>query len=267
MSFVTTEEFNKLVARVESLEAANKGLEATVTELSFRLSVNEAAKKVTKPAADKKRGKTTPATPVEEVVEAPEEKQAEEEVKEVKDVKDVKETKKQPKREGKKDKVKAEPKDDDAKVGQEKPVTDVKSKTNINYSDNMNIMEFFKSNYLRYEPVINSIETVKAATDKKVKENQKFAKKTLEDQHRSKGHIVWLLLRNTSDLSKVDEVKAGKILKLIESEKEKASKGDELPEVPTIDAEQKNTVEINGKAIVITDDEVSKHLTPEDESD
>lgn len=146
-------------------------------------------------------------------------------------------------------------------------ITDtVKSTSKVVFTEGMNIMEYFKSNYGRYETLVLSIATLKKGIDDKAAADKKSAKKSPEEQLRSRAHNVWLAMRNSKAAPEADQLKIKELVRLIESERDKLKNGEKLGDTVSLDTHQKNMVELGGNTAIIGDDEVNKRLEPEDEN-
>lgn len=140
-----------------------------------------------------------------------------------------------------------------------------KDTLNIVYTKGMNIMEYFKSNYARYEHSLLAINALKCTIDEKVSTADKKAKKNPEEFTRSIAHNVWLSMRRFKDIAEPDQTQVKELVKLIESEHNKLKGGERLGDSVSLNVLHKNNVEIGGAVATVSDDELNKHLEPEDE--
>lgn len=136
-----------------------------------------------------------------------------------------------------------------------------KDNTGVVYNKGMNIIEFFKSNYERYNAAISNIPILKEFIDEKLKDSK--SKKNPADALRSALHHVWNTMRKPKDINEADQILIKQLLSSVEADHNKAKNGEKVGD--SVSVQHKNTIELGGVITTVSDEELIARLSPEDE--
>ena len=134
--------------------------------------------------------------------------------------------------------------------------------TGVVYNKGMNIIEFFKSNYERYNVAISNIATLKEFINEKIKDNK--SKKNPAEALRSALHHVWNTMRKPKDINEADQILIKQLLTSVEADHNRAKNGEKVGD-NVLGVQHKNVIELGGVTTTVSDEELIARLSPEDE--